>query len=201
MGRKKEQNYTFSRRALLRGMRWAPALFVPAPLSGLHFPSLVRPTIHGSVAFFPYADVRFAPQYPAKSPLDAVLRYVAPGLDEFVTEKYAWEITRLLSEWAQALKARSPAFPTLAKVVDASLEAASLVPTEERAVRSGYGIEVLRRRFAAEAAPGRERFLQQMKTYLGGFSRVDTAEFVIVGIEESAKSPLQVRADSRYDLV
>jgi Flp pilus assembly protein TadD/peroxiredoxin len=133
--------------------------------------------------------------------LDAVLRHVEPGFDEFVTEKYAWEITKLLSEWGQALKAGLPALTTLAKFVDASLEATSLLPTEERGVRSGYGIDVLRRRFAAEAAPGRERFLQQMKTYLSAFSRMETAEFEIVGIEESAMSPLQVRADIRYDFV
>lgn len=203
MGRRKEHENIFSRRAFLRGMRWAPALFVPAPFYALNFPSLVEPTTHGSVPFFPFADVRITPHYPAKSPLDAVLRYVAPGLDEFVTEKYAWEITRILSEWGQALKtgAAAPALTTLAKFVDASLEAASLVPTEERAVRSGHGIEVTRRRFAAEMAPGRERFLQQMKTYFSPFSRIETAEFEIVGIEESAMSPLRVRVDIRYDLV
>jgi Flp pilus assembly protein TadD/peroxiredoxin len=40
-----------------------------------------------------------------------------------------------------------------------------------------------------------------MKTYLSAFSRMETAEFEIVGIEESAMSPLQVRADIRHDLV
>ena len=201
MGRKREREHIFSRRAFLRGVRFAPALFVPAPLYGLNFLSLVEPTIHGSVPFFPFADLRIAPHYPAKSPLDAVLRYVAPGLDEFVTEKYSWEITKLLSEWGQALKEGSPALTTLAKFVDASLEAASLVATEEHSVRSGYGIGVLRRRFAAEAVTGRERFLQQMKTYLSAFSQIETAEFAIVGIEEDAKSPLRVRAEIRYDLV
>jgi Flp pilus assembly protein TadD/peroxiredoxin len=201
MGRKKERNHIFSRRAFLRGVRFAPGLFVPAPLYGLNFPSLVEPTIHGSVPFFPFADLRIAPNYPTKSPLDAVLRYVAPGLDEFVTEKCAWEITKLLSEWGKALKAGPPALTRLAKFLDALLEAASLVPTEERPVRSGYGIDVLRRRFAAEAAPGREQFLRQMKMYLSAFSQMETAEFEIVGIEESAMSPLQVRADIRYDFV
>ena len=201
MGRNNKREHIFSRRAFLHGMRWAPALFVPAPLYGLPFPSLDRPAVHGSAPFFPFADLRVSPHYPAKSPLDAVLRYVAPGFDEFVTEKCGWEITKILVEWGQALKAAEPSLATLAKFVDASLEATSLVPDEERSVRSGYGLEVLRRRFSPDVAVGRERFLQQMKTYLGGFSRIETAEFEIVEIEESAQSPIQVRVDIRYDFV
>src|SRR3984893_504047 len=40
-----------------------------------------------------------------------------------------------------------------------------------------------------------------MKTYLNGFFRLETAEFEIVGIEESTKSPLQLRVNIRYDFV
>src|ERR1700730_1747875 len=170
MGRKNKREHIFSRRAFLRGMRWAPALFVPAPLYGLPFPSLDRPAVHGSAPFFPFADLRVSPHYPAKSPLDDVLRYVAPGLDEFFIEKYVWEISKILAEWGQVLKVAPPALSTLAKFVDASLEATSLVPDEERSVRSGYGLEVLRRRFTPDVSVGRERFLLQMKMYLGGFS-------------------------------
>lgn len=201
MGRKNKREHIFSRRAFLRGMRWAPALFVPAPLYNLPFAALNGPAVNGSVSFFPFADLRVSPHYPAKSPLEAVLRYVTPGSDEFVTEKYAWEISTILTEWGQALKVAAPAFATLAKFVDASLEASSVMPAEERSVRSGYGLEVLRRRFAPHVAVNRERFLQQMKMYLSGFSRLETAEFEIVGIEESAKSPLEVRVDIRYDFV
>jgi Flp pilus assembly protein TadD/peroxiredoxin len=201
MGRKNKQEHIFSRRAFLRGMRWAPALFVPAQLHGLPFPSFIRSEVKGPVPSFPFADLHITPHYPAKSPLDEVLRYVAPGFDEFIAEKYAWEIAKIFTEWSQALKAETPALATLAKFVDASLEATSLVSADERAVRSGYGIEVLRRSFAPDVATGGERFLQQMKTYFSGFSRMETAEFAIMGIEEIATSPLQVRVGIRYDFV
>ena len=182
-------------------MRWAPALFLPAPLYGSPFPSLRRPGGGGPVPFFPFADFRITPHYPTKSPLDEVLRHVVPGRDEFVAEKYALEIARLLNDWSQALRAAAPALTTLTKFLDAALEATSLVPAEERTLRSGYGIEVLRRRFATGGISGRERFLQQMKTYMAWFSRMETAEFEIVGIEEIANSPLTVRVDVRYDFV
>src|SRR5260370_34495740 len=134
--------------------------------------------------------------------MDEVLRQVVPGCDEFVTENYAFEIAKLLSEWSKALLGASPALTTLAKFLDTALEATSLVRAEERTLRAGYGIEVSRRRFAADGGvPDRERFLQQMKTYLGAFSRIEPAEFEIVRIEEMASSPLTVRAEIRYDFV
>ena len=78
-----------SRRSLLKAMGWAPLVLRAAAL-------------HGSAGLFgisgvdltasPLFDARFRPHYPAKSPLEDVLRLVAPGSDEFVTEAYASEI-------------------------------------------------------------------------------------------------------------
>ncbi len=75
-------------------MRWAPVFFVPAPLRALPFGSkFVAPP--RAIPFLPFADLRLTPHYPAKSPLDDVLRLVAPGSDEFVTEQYAFETRQL----------------------------------------------------------------------------------------------------------
>jgi Flp pilus assembly protein TadD/peroxiredoxin len=199
MARHKDEKH-ISRRNFLRGMRWAPILFVPAPLRALPFGSkLAAPP--RAIPFFPFADFRFTPHYPAKSPLDDVLRLVRPGADEFVTEKYAFEIARLLNNWSQALKVAPPALSALAGFLDASLEATPLTPSEESRVRSGGGIEVMRRLFTANPAKGRERFLDQVKNYLASFARVETAEFEITSIKEVANAPLTVQTEIRYDLV
>src|ERR1700676_2388487 len=151
-----------SRRIFLRGMRWAPVLFVPAPLQawplGLKLAAPPR-----AIPPFPLADSRVTPHYPAKSPLDDVLRLVAPGADEFVTEKYAFEIGRLLNKWSQALNAAPPALHVLATFLDPSLQAAPLGSTQESSARSGGGIEIKRRRFIANPTGGRERFLDEVK--------------------------------------
>jgi len=118
-----------------------------------------------------------------------VLRLVAPGSDEFVTERYAFEIGRLLDEWSQALKSGPPAFGKLTEFMDASVEGASFAQSEETSLRSGGGIEVMRRRFAANPVAGRERFLQEIKNYLASFAGIETAEFEIVSIKEVASSP------------
>src|SRR6267143_2379603 len=201
MTRHKDEDHIFSRRTFVRRMRWAPLLFLPAPLHASPFPSILPETTGDGTSTFPFADFRLTPHYPAKSPLDDVLRLVAPGADGYVTEKYAFEIIRRLNEWSQGLKATPPALAILAKFLDASVEAIPLVPTQENTVRSGNGIEVIRRQFSTNVVAGRERFLREIKTYLTPMARVETAEFEIVGIEETAGSPPKVHIDIRYDIV
>ena len=190
-----------SRRSFLRGMRWAPMLFLPAPL---HASALRQafPRARGENApSFSLADSRLTPHYPTKTPLDDVLRQVIPGGDEYLTEKSALEVSRLLNEWGRGLKARPPAVGILAKFVDASIKANALTPTQEAKVRSGGGLEVFRRRFATELVAGREGFLEEIKTYMASMSGIETAEFEVVGIEEVADSPNIVRTRIRYDFV
>ncbi len=151
---------------------------------------------------FDFADFRVTPHYPAKSPLDDVLRKVIPGADEYVTEKYAFEIMRLLEEWSRALKERPPALSVLAKFLDASLQACSLVPAQQNTLRSGNGIEILRRKFCGRSRiRAASAFLKRSRPTLASMSRVETAEFEITGIEEIAGSSPSVRIDIRYDFV
>jgi tetratricopeptide (TPR) repeat protein len=201
MARQRDKDHDFSRRTFLKQMRWAPVLLVPAPLYSSPFRRLIAGTPSNGNFAFDFADFRVTPHYPAKSPLDDVLRKVLPGTDEYVTEKYAFEIMRHLDEWSQGLKAGAPSIGGLAKFLDASLEACSLVPAPQSTLRSGSGIEVFRRTFANSMVLGREGFLQEFKAYLGSMSRVETAEFEITGIEEIAGSSPRVRIHIRYDLV
>src|SRR6267143_3902243 len=201
MARRKDEDYIYSRRSFLRRMRWVPLLFLPAPMHASPFPAILPGTSGDRTASFPFADFHLTPHYPAKSPLDDVLSRVVPGADEYVTEKHAFEIMRLLNEWSQGLKAAPPALAIVAKFLDPSMEATSLVPAQETTLRSGNGIDIIRRRFSNNTLAGRERFLQDIKSYLAPMSRVETAEFEIVGIAETASSPLTVRMDIRYDFV
>lgn len=177
-------------------------LFLPAPFYASPFRGLLPETPRGLTApAFPFADLRLTPHYPVKSPLDNLLLKVVPGADEYLTEKYASEIMQLLDEWSLALKTAPPALASLTKFLDASIETNSLLPTQEIARRSGNGIEILERRFPREVAAGRERFLRDIQSYLAPLSRVETAEFEIVGIEETSGSSATFDIDIRYDLV
>src|SRR5271165_1388433 len=201
MGHKQGKKRIVSRRTFLGRMRWAPFLFLPSPIQSAAFEALA-PRIFGEQRpTFPLADYRLTPHYPAKSPLDAVLRYVAPGSDEYVTEKYAAEIAQRLEEWGQALRVSPTSMSVLANLLDPSLKATPLVPTQEKTLRSGNGITATRRTFSNALLLGHERFLEQMRAYLTPLARLETAEFQIAEIEQTSDSPLKVRLDIRYDLV
>ena len=175
-------------------------LFFPAPIHERALQAFLgRPNSEPFPAL-EFSDFRVTPHYPAKSPLNDVLRKVAPGADEYVSEKYAFEIEQLLDEWGRALKAGAAGFDVLAKFLEGSLEGCSLVPIEQSRVRSDYGIEIFRRKFGGAIVAGRDHFLQEIKTYLASMPRVQTAEFEITGIEEvGALSPM-VRVEVRYEL-
>src|SRR5215470_13812736 len=93
---------TFSRRRFLQAMSWAPFAFSSAPLFASRFRPLLESLLPHPSA--PFSEFRITPHYPSKSPLDDVFRLIAPGLDEYVTEKYAHEIMPLLSAWSEGLK-------------------------------------------------------------------------------------------------
>src|SRR5947199_9721715 len=106
-----------------------------------------------------------------------------------------------LNVWSEAMKASPPALAVVAKFLDASIEATTLIPVQEKTLRSGNGIDVLRRRFSKEAVTGRERFLQEIHSYLAPLARLETTEFEIVGIRESAGLPPTMQIHIRYDFV
>lgn len=201
MSRKKGEKQLLSRRTLLKSMGLAPLLLRPAPFHGSSF-LFGPPEVQADKdPAFPFSDFRLTPRYPAKSPLEDVLRRVAPGSDEYVTEKYAFEIGSLLKQWGQTLTASVRDLSALAKALDPSIEATTLTPAKEVALRSGQSIDILRRQFAANVISGREQFLQEIEAWLGQVSRVETAEFEITGMSEIASTPLTVHVNIRYDIV
>src|ERR1700676_2307924 len=145
MAKRKGEDCVVSRRALLRGMRCAPVLFLPAPVHASALRSIFTDHSGAHDASLPFAESRLTPHYPAKSPLDDALRLVAPGTDQYLSEKYAFEIRLLLDEWSQGLRAAAPALDILAKFLDPSIEATSLASPEEKTLRSEHGIEIRRR--------------------------------------------------------
>src|SRR5215470_15994464 len=198
MARRLDEKHIFSRRTFLKAISWAPACFLPAPLQAVPAPRLSTNFFESA---FPFGDSRVTPHYPTRSPLDAVLRLVAPGTDEFPTETYAAEIGRVLDAWSTQLLASPSAWKQIAEFVDPTVEATPFVPAQEVSLRSEGGIQVLRRRFSSRTEPGRDHLLQQLRTYFAPISSVKTAEFQIVGLEELSEAEGEFRANIRYDLV
>ncbi len=197
----KNESKRLSRRKLLKSLSLAPLLLRPSPfnLSPLLFAqSETNPDRNPA---FPFADVRLKPHYPAKSPLADVLSLVVPGSDEYITERYAVEIETLLKQWSGNLKDSIHGISSLGKSLHPMIEASSMTPTGEIPLRSGYGVDAVRRQYAAQPVRGREQFIQGLQGWLGQVARVETAEFEIYGIDVIAATPLTVRLELRYDIV
>jgi tetratricopeptide (TPR) repeat protein len=201
MTRRKEHWRRLSRRNFLVTIGWAPALLLPAPITTWPFREKLAPNTGEQCANLAFADVRLKPHFPTKSPLDEVLREVAPGTDGFVTEQYVAEISQLLGEWSVDLKRGAPSLNRVAAFWADKIAASSWEPAEEKNIRSEYGVRVFRRKFALLPSASREQFLSNIKNYFAGIPRIETAEFQIVEITRIAAEIPAVRAGIRYDFV
>jgi tetratricopeptide (TPR) repeat protein len=182
-------------------MALTPAAFRAAPFfagSLLTGPASVASSRQGGLRF---TDLRLTPQYPAKSPLTDIFALVTPGSDGYITEKYADEIGSVLKKWSETLQGGAARVPVLAESLDDSIEASTLVPAAETVLRSAYGIRTVRRQFTSDLARGRDRFIESLRSWLAAPFQIETAEFEIYGIEQTAEDPLVVQTDIRYDLV
>src|SRR5260370_4478537 len=135
MSHYKNENLWLSRRTLLKSLSSAPMLFCPAPFHASSFLFDSSETLPSHTSGFSFADIRLTPHYPSKSPLEDVLRLVAPGSDEYVTEKYAFEIGSQLNQWSQALVASAHDLSALARSLDSSVEASRLAPAKQTPLR------------------------------------------------------------------
>ena len=201
MSRPRNEKQSLSRRTLLKSLALAPWAFHSAPFSAA---SLWLDPLDGAGAGHPaftFADIRLRPHYPSRSPLEDVLRLVAPGSDDYISEKYAVEIENLLRTWSVALRVSVRDHLSLAAMLDASLQASSLVAVNETRLRSGDAVEVVKRTFDPRPETGPETFIAAVAKWLGPFTNLITAEFEITGIKNLTSGPTAVRVDIRYDLV
>ena len=175
-------------------------LFLPASLQAPLF-GRVRENTWGRIAHLPLSDIHFVPHYPEKSPLDDILRFADPGTDEYTAEGYAAEITALLAAWSNELKASPRRASALGNFVDSSIQFGSLKPARETSIRSGSGIEVLRREFVQTSVGGRDRFLDEINSSLAVMKALETADFEIYECRITGETPLTVSVGIRYELV
>jgi tetratricopeptide (TPR) repeat protein len=143
------------------------------------------------------------PHYRSTRPLDETLQKVQPGLDEFVSEKYAGEIEAVLAKWSASLRQSPVSIGPIAKSLAASFSGTSLQPSTSQVIRSDSLLEIRRNRFDGTIA--RDAFLGDLQEWLARFTRIIAAEFQITGINASASAsssaPMPVETRVRYEIV
>jgi tetratricopeptide (TPR) repeat protein/peroxiredoxin len=147
--------------------------------------------------------LRIVPHYRRARPLDETLRKVQPGLDEFLSEKYASEIEAILAEWSMSLRGSPLSIEALAKSLAPGCFGTSLQPSASRVIRSDSLLEIRRNSFDSTIA--REAFVGDLRKWLGPFTQIIAAEFQITAIRTgtpaSLSPPLPVETHIRYEIV
>ena len=184
-----------SRRTFLKHLGVSPFLLRPASFSG----ALLSFGAQLPSATMAFAEARYTPHYPARSPLEDVLRLVPAGSDSYVSEKHASEIEAVFGRWSECFQSGNldGIGPSLAPEV----QAASFASAHETKLRSGYGVESLRLGFAEQLHPGTDRLLHDLRNWLGRDFEVLSADFQITSLQESGAVPGSVHTCIRYSLV
>src|ERR1019366_7526937 len=84
------------------------------------------------------------------------------------------------------------------KVLAADFQGSSLRPVESRVVRPGPALEIRRVTFAPQASLGPAAFLQELRSTLGSYAKILTAEFQVTQIDAA---PGRSKTRVRYELV
>jgi len=124
-----------------------------------------------------------------KRGIEAVLRKVPAGFDEFVTEKYQDQISAILSQWSAELLQSPQDTTALERVMARSFTAGSLKSSQSRIVNETAPLKLWKVQYPQEANSGKEVFLSELREWLSAFSRLLTAEFQVVGIQTKSEPP------------
>jgi tetratricopeptide (TPR) repeat protein len=110
-------------------------------------------------------------------PLDATLRKVKAEADNWPSEKQHDRMAAVLAEWSTG------SIDPIAQALSRDFKGTALDAGNSRIVRPGPALEVRRVTYSNGQLLERSAFLESLKSWLGVYTKVITAEFQIVGIE------------------
>jgi tetratricopeptide (TPR) repeat protein/peroxiredoxin len=128
-------------------------------------------------------EFHLRPHYRAKLPLEATLLKVSPGLDDFISEKFADQISAILAQWSAGLLQSPANLQAVEMALAPHFLGASVQPLESRLVRSDGPLEIRRNAFATAPVLRSDAFLHDLRSSLNEFSRLFTAEFQVTSID------------------
>jgi tetratricopeptide (TPR) repeat protein len=152
-------------------------------------------------------DFHLHPHYRTPRALEAVLRKVQPGFDDFVTEKYHDQVAVILREWSSQLLEAPQKTTALERVMSPEFLGSSLKPVATQSVRADSILQVSRMKFFDAAPLGREEFLSEWHSVISGISKIFTAEFQVTSIaagplpQSVNKLPVSLDTRVRFELV
>jgi hypothetical protein len=188
-----------SRREFLwRSCRGASLAFMP---SGFGSPLFV---LRNSPSPLPDGEYQVHPHYRTPRNLDAVLRKVKPGFDDFTAEKYHDQVAEVLDRWTSELL-KSPAETSeIEGALSATLIATSPIPADSQRVRTSSFLSVTRNRFSPGKSIAPAAWVRDWRSSMGRFSALQAAEFQVTDIQlnnGSKEPPSSIQTRVRVELV
>jgi tetratricopeptide (TPR) repeat protein len=199
---KKHSPVDLSRRKFLQYCQGASLTFFPAGipfLSFIPFVSRQQPATQD--------ELQLHPEYRLKRGIEAVLRKVQAGFDDFFTEKYQDQIEAIFKEWTSQLLQSPQDTAALGKVMSPGFLGCSLKTGRPRVANDASPLKVWLIQYPQEPTVESEVFLAELRSSLTTFSRLITADFLIISIHsESPPSsasgkPTSLVTTVRFELV
>ncbi len=190
-----------SRRNFFGRIRWAPALFLPAPFQYRCFPRSLEASPFAVFDPSVFFETRLTPHFPAQSPLDGILKLVPAGSDAFITEKYAADLSAVLDSWSKALLAVPLSSNPISNILSATIAFNTVEGSSNSLIRNSGGLRVEKRTYRGDQRRGKAELVAIIEKYFQPFQQLSTAEMQIVGIKSQALSSANVDIEIDYCFV
>jgi tetratricopeptide (TPR) repeat protein len=139
-------------------------------------------------AFSAQNQFHLHPRYKTARPLDATLLKVDSGLDEFITEKYADQVSAILDEWRTNLLQSPRTFEAFATSMSAQFSGSRPQSPERRLVRTSPVLQIWQKKFPNEISLNKDGFLRELKAAFEDWTSIAIAEFQITAIEPTTSA-------------
>jgi tetratricopeptide (TPR) repeat protein len=147
------------------------------------------------------------PRYRMPRGIEAILRRVPAGFDEFVTERYQDHVAAVLREWSLQLLQSPRNTAALENIISADFSGESPKPSAWKPVYEGSPLQVWKGQFDGGTLLRGHDFLAEWRASLTVFTKIITAEFQVTSIHsmpEAAAAPGQsqlLETVVRFELV
>jgi Flp pilus assembly protein TadD len=179
-----------SRRGFVKAAGITGAFWTGHPTCALWAAAAVRPEspclVHSGSGYAPI--------------LEPFLKQIQPGHDEFLAEKYAFELEGLLNSWGAELRASGHDLRAPKGWLAETLEGARIDHGTVQTLRADPPIESERVLFPTPTTINREVFLAGLGRYLLPFIQIELFKLQIDSIEIASETPLNLRTQVHYDL-
>jgi tetratricopeptide (TPR) repeat protein len=135
------------------------------------------------------AELQLHPEYRLKRGIEAVLRKLPAGFDEFVNEKAQDRIAAIFSEWSRQLLDSPRQTEALAKAMTPEFLGSSWRAHEIVVFNDAPPFKITRVQYPPEPTLTRETFLAELQSSLADFSKLLTAEFQLISIRPEFPPP------------